>query len=146
MRRIIFIRGGQRYYSMSGQIRQERNAYYTILEKAQRGDLDITEWLEWFLNCLCGALNVVDEKWESVLGKARFWDTHGSTSLNERQRLIINKLHEGFVGKLTSSKWAKIAKCSQDTAGRDIQDLIKKDILKKEGAGGRSISYILIRG
>lgn len=139
-------RSGQRYYSMSGQIRQERNAYYAILEKTQKGGLDITVWLEWFLSCLRSALNTADEKLEAVLQKARFWDKHISTPLNERQRLLINRLHDGFVGKLTSSKWAKIAKCSQDTAGRDIQDLIKKGILEKEGAGGRSTSYALIGG
>lgn len=139
-------RSGQRYYSMSGQIRQDRNAYYAILEKTQKSGLDITGWLEWFLDCLRSALNAADEKLEAVLEKARFWDKHISTPLNERQRLMLNRLHDGFVGKLTSSKWAKIAKCSQDTAGRDIQDLIKKGILEKEGAGGRSTSYVLIGG
>jgi Fic family protein len=139
-------RSGQRYYSMSGQIRQERNAYYAILEKTQKGGLDITVWLEWFLSCLRSALNTADEKLEAVLQKARFWDKHAATPLNERQRLLINRLHDGFVGKLTSSKWAKIAKCSQDTAGRDIQDLIRKGILEKEGAGGRSTAYVLVGG
>lgn len=134
---------GQRYYSMSAQIRQERNAYYAILEKTQKGTLNITPWLEWFLSCLQSALRIADEKLETVLQRARFWDRHADTPLNERQRLLINKLQEGFVGKLTSSKWAKIAKCSQDTAGRDIQDLIRKGILQKEGAGGRSTSYTL---
>lgn len=139
-------RGGQRYYSMSAQTRQERNAYYTILEKTQKGRLDIMPWLEWFLSCLHGALSLADEKLEAVLEKAHFWDRYGSTPLNVRQRLLINKLQDGFEGKLTSSKWAKIAKCSQDTAGRDIQDLILKGILKKEPAGGRSTSYVLAGG
>ncbi|MCC9168920.1 Fic family protein [Pontibacter harenae] len=137
-------KGGQRYYSMSAQIRQERNTYYATLEKTQKGTLDITQWLEWFLSCLQSALSTADDKLESVLQKVRFWDLHASTPLNERQRLLISKLQEDFVGKLTSSKWAKIAKCSQDTAGRDIQDLIWKGILRKEEGGGRSTSYELI--
>ncbi|WP_276499471.1 Fic family protein [Pontibacter litorisediminis] len=137
-------KGGQRYYSMSAQIRQERNAYYDILEKTQKGTLDITPWLEWFLCCLLSALHAAEEKLETVLEKARFWDLHAETPLNQRQRLLILKLQDGFVGKLTSSKWAKIAKCSQDSAGRDIQDLIGKGILRKEAAGGRSTSYSLI--
>lgn len=139
-------RGGQRYYSMSAQIRQERSTYYAILEKTQKGSLDITPWLEWFLTCLRTALSLADEKLEAVLQRARFWDRHAVTPLNERQRLLITRLQEGFEGKLTSSKWAKIAKCSQDTAGRDIQDLIRKGILEKEGAGGRSTSYTLAGG
>ncbi len=139
-------KSSQRYYSMSAQIRQERNEYYAILEKTQKGTLDITPWLEWFLSCLHNALRTADEKLGTVLQKVHFWDKHASTPLNERQRLLINRLQEGFVGKLTSSKWAKIAKCSQDTAGRDIQDLIKKGILKKEAAGGRSTSYALLDG
>lgn len=136
-------RGGQRYYSMSAQIRQERNAYYAILEKTQKGTLNVTPWLEWFLSCLRTALSLADEKLEAVLQRARFWDRHAATPLNERQRLLITRLQDGFEGKLTSSKWAKVAKCSQDTAGRDIQDLIRKGILEKEGAGGRSTSYVL---
>ncbi|WP_224994411.1 Fic family protein [Cesiribacter sp. SM1] len=135
---------GQRYYSMSAQIRKERAGYYDYLEQTQKGGLNITAWLEWFLSCLRSALEVADNKLEAVLQKARFWDKHVSTSFNERQRLLINKLLDGFEGKLTSSKWAKIAKCSQDTAGRDIQDLIVKGILAKEGAGGRSTSYVLV--
>ncbi|RDV11850.1 Fic family protein [Pontibacter diazotrophicus] len=137
-------RGGQRYYSMSAQIRQERSAYYAILEKTQKGTLDITPWLEWFLSCLHGSLSLADEKLEAVLQRARFWDRHAATPLNERQRLLITRLQDGFLGKLTSSKWAKVAKCSQDTAGRDIQDLIRKGILEKEAAGGRSTSYVLV--
>jgi len=133
----------QRFYSMSAQIRLERPAYYEILEKTQKGNLEITEWLKWYLNCLERALNVTDEILKRVLSKTKFWDKHVQTSINERQRLLINKLFDGFIGKLTSSKWAKIAKCSPDTALRDINDLVSKDILQKESAGGRSTSYIL---
>jgi Fic family protein len=133
----------QRFYSMSAQIRIERKEYYEILEKTQKGNLDITEWLMWYLNCLNRALNTTDQRLQSVLQKTKFWDTHTQTSINERQRLMINKLFDGFDGKLNSSKWAKIAKCSADTALRDIQDLIQKDVLMKEDAGGRSTNYVL---
>ncbi|MBI3500222.1 MAG: Fic family protein [Bacteroidetes bacterium] len=135
--------GSQRFYSMSAQIRLERNAYYEILERTQKGNLDITEWLKWFLLCLDRALNATDKILKRVLNKAKFWDKHTETTINERQRLLINKLFDGFTGKLTSSKWAKIAKCSPDTALRDINDLMDKNILQKERAGGRSTSYIL---
>ena len=136
-------RSPQRFYSMSSQILMERKDYYKILEKTQRGRGDITEWLEWFIQCLERALTSSEEALESVLNKARFWDKHNHTPMNERQRLMLNKLFDGFRGKLTSSKWAKINKCSQDTAIRDIQDLISKDILQKEGSGGRSTNYEL---
>lgn len=135
--------GNQRFYSMSAQIRKERNAYYDILEKTQKGSLDITGWLEWFLSCLDRALIATDETLSSVMKKAKFWEQQASTVLNERQRLLINKLLDGFDGKLTSSKWAKIAKCSSDTAVRDINNLVEKSILVKEDAGGRSTSYLL---
>ncbi|MES2134137.1 MAG: Fic family protein [Bacteroidota bacterium] len=133
----------QRFYSMSAQIRIERKGYYDILEKTQKGNLDITEWLTWYFNCLDRALNTTDQRLQSVLKKTKFWDTHIQTVINERQRLMINKLFDGFDGKLNSSKWAKITKCSADTALRDIQDLIQKDILLKEDAGGRSTNYVL---
>ena len=135
----------QRFYSMSAQIRLERKAYYDILEKIQKGSLDITEWLLWFLKCLDNALSATDQVLKRVVSKTKFWDKNIQTVINERQRLLINKLFDGFDGKLTSSKWAKIAKCSADTALRDIQDLINKNILKKETAGGRSTSYVLKR-
>ncbi|MDP2387545.1 MAG: Fic family protein [Bacteroidota bacterium] len=134
----------QRFYSMSAQIRLERNNYYSILEKTQKGDLDITEWHLWFLNCLYGALKASNKLLESVLGKAKFWEQHKNTTLNDRQRLLLNKVIDGFEGKLTSSKWAKIAKCSTDTALRDIQDLIAKNILQKDEAGGRSTGYEVV--
>ena len=134
----------QRFYSMSSQIRIERKSYYDILERTQKGGLDITDWLSWFLRCLLDALQSSDTILARVLFKARFWEQHSTTIMNDRQRLMINKLLDGFDGKLTSSKWAKIAKCSQDTAIRDIQDLISKMILKKEASGGRSTNYELI--
>ena len=133
----------QRFYSMSAQIRLERNAYYDLLEKTQKGNLDITEWIVWFLTCLMHALDATDVTLSSIMQKAMFWERYGTSNLNDRQRLIINKLLDGFEGKLNTSKWAKIAKSSSDTALRDIQHLIDKGILMKEGAGGRSTSYIL---
>ena len=133
----------QRFYSMSAQIRKERNAYYEILEKTQKGSLDISDWLEWFLGCLDRALITSNETLGVVLNKAKFWEKHSIVSFNERQKLMLNKLLDGFDGKLNSSKWAKITKCSSDTAIRDINDLQKKNILLKEPAGGRSTNYIL---
>lgn len=133
-----------RFYSMSAQIRKERNAYYDILESTQKETLDITEWLVWFVSCLDRALSATDETLKTVLQKARFWEYHKLTSLNERQKLMINKLLNGFIGKLTSSKWALIAKCSSDTAVRDINDLVKKGVLIKDESGGRSTSYSLL--
>ena len=134
----------QRFYSMSSQIRVERNAYYEILERTQKGDLDITPWLTWFLDCLDRAIDGADVILASVLQKAEFWDTHAGAAMNERQQKLVNRLLDGFEGKLTSSKWAKIAKCSQDTALRDIDDLVKKGVLEKEPGGGRSTSYALV--
>jgi Fic family protein len=133
----------QRFYSMSAQIRQERKAYYEILEATQKDDLDITRWLEWFLDCLGRAFTHAETTLEAVLKKARFWDKHAGAAFNERQRKIVNQMLNGFEGKLTSSKWAKLAKCSHDTALRDIEDLVQKGVLKKDGAGGRSTSYSL---
>ena len=133
----------QRFYSMSAQIRIERKTYYDILEKTQKGGLDITSWLEWFLGCLDRAFDGTEETLGSVLRKARFWEAHADISFNDRQRLMLNKLLDGFEGKLTSSKWAKIAKCSQDTALRDILDLVDHGILAKDPGGGRSTSYSL---
>jgi len=135
----------QRFYSMSAQIRQERKSYYEILEATQKGELDITRWLEWFLECLGRAFNRAETILATVLSKARFWESFAAVELNERQREIVNRLLNGFEGKLTSSKWAKLAKCSQDTALRDIEDLIRKKMLVKDAAGGRSTSYSLAR-
>jgi Fic family protein len=134
----------QRFYSMSAQIRTERKAYYDILEATQKGDLDITNWLTWFLDCLTNAFNGAEEVLGAVLRKAQFWERHAGASLNDRQRTMLNRLLDGFEGKLTTSKWAKLAKCSQDTAHRDIEDLIGRGILLKDAGGGRSTSYSLI--
>jgi Fic family protein len=136
---------GQRFYSMSAQIQKERRNYYAILETTQKGDLDITKWLEWFLACLSSAFANAEKTLAAVLDKAHFRDRFATTTLNERQRQIINQLLNGFEGKLTSSKWAKLAKCSQDTALRDIEDLVRKRILTKDAAGGRSTSYSLAK-
>jgi Fic family protein len=133
----------RRFYNMSAQIRIERKDYYEILEKTQTGSLEITGWLQWFLYCLLRALNATDTILVRVLNKSAFWKEHATTILNERQQQLLNKLLEGFEGNLTTSKWAKIAKCSNDTALRDIQDLIAKGILSKVDAGGRSTNYIL---
>lgn len=133
----------QRFYSMSTQIRKERNDYYDILEATQKGERDITPWLMWFLQCLDRAFSGTNDILSNVLLKARFWEKHVSVGLNDRQKLIINRMLNGIEGKMTSSKWAKMAKCSKETAIRDIQDLISKGIMVKEEAGGRSTSYIL---
>ncbi len=133
----------QRFYSMSAQIRLERNAYYDMLEKTQKGGLDITPWLEWFLGCLDRAIDGAEHILAGIFHKAHFWEAHTHKPFNERQRAIINRLFDGFEGKLTSSKWAKLAKCSQDTALRDIDDLVKRGVLVKEPGGGRSTSYAL---
>jgi Fic family protein len=131
----------QRFYSMSAQIQRERNIYYNILEKTQKGNLDIKKWLLWFIECLDRDISLSEENLSGVTQKAKFWETHQGVALNERQRKMLNRLVNGFDGKLTSSKWARIAKCSPDTALRDIQDLIEKGILQKEEGGGRSTSY-----
>ena len=132
-----------RFYSMSAEIRKQRKSYYTILEKTQKGDLDITDWLEWFLNCLEAALIDTEITISTVLQKAAFWDKHRLVPMNERQIKMVNLLWDGFDGKVTSSKWGKITKCSADTALRDIQDLIAKNILQKTDEGGRSTNYKL---
>jgi len=134
-----------RFYSMSTQIRAERKDYYDILEATQKGDLDIGAWLEWFLACLDRAFDRADDVLAAVLSKARFWEANAGARLNGRQRLIVNRLLDGFEGKLTSSKYAILARCSQDTASRDIDDLIGQGILAKDLGGGRSTSYSLAR-
>ncbi len=132
-----------RFYSMSAQIQKNRRVYFNILEECQKGSLDMTLWIEWFLSCLQGAINSAEKTLESILVKANFWEAHSGDSFNNRQQQILNRLFDGFDGKLTSSKWAKLEKCSQDTALRDINDLLLRQILKKEQAGGRSTSYVL---
>jgi Fic family protein len=131
----------RRFYSMSSRILTERKRYYQVLETTQQGDGDITEWLEWFLTCLERAIEESELTLAGVLSRARFWETHAQTLLNARQQRMINLLLGHFEGKLSSSKWAKIAGCSPDTALRDIQDLIGKGILRQEEGGGRSTGY-----
>ena len=133
----------QRFYSMSLQIRQERTVYYGGLEEAQKGTLEITRWLAWFLDCLGRAIDEAEKTLATVINKARFWEAHAGLPFNNRQRLLLNKLLDGFEGKLTSSKWAKLTKCSQDTALRDILSLVECGVLAKDPAGGRSTSYSL---
>ena len=136
-------KSAQRFYSMSAQIQRERKAYYDILEASQRGDLNITAWLKWYFACLRHAINSSHEILDAVLTKANFWKRHEGVKFNDRQRIFINRLLDGFDGTLTSSKWAKIAKCSPDTALRDITDLMDRNILLKNDAGGRSTGYHL---
>lgn len=133
----------QRFYSLSAQIQRERRAYYEVLESAQKQSMDVTEWLLWFLNTLHSALEQAHQTLDAVLGKSRFWRRWASTPLNERQVKLLNRLLDGFEGKLTNRKWAAIAKCSPDTALRDINDLLVKGVLQKSEAGGRSTSYEL---
>ncbi len=134
----------QRFYSMSAQIEQEKDLYYQMLESTQKGPLDITSWIEWFLSCLDRALQSAEEIVTTVLERARFWERTVNVPLNTRQHDMLTKLLDDFFGKLTTSKWAKLSKCSQDTALRDIQDLVEKGVLAKEESGGRSTSYVLV--
>lgn len=133
----------QRFYSLSAQIQRERKDYYDMLERTQKGTLDVTDWLEWFLGCLLRAMQGAEAMLSAVLTKACFWQRWAGTPLNERQVKLINRLLDDFEGKLTSSKWAAIAKCSPDTALRDITELIASGVLMKSDAGGRSTSYEL---
>ena len=134
---------GQRFYSMSAQISLERSGYYTTLERTQKGELDVTPWQDWFLNCLLRAIEGAGDTLTTVLEKARFWQRFAAESLNERQIKVLNRLLDGFEGEMTSSKWGKITKCSQDTAYRDIVDLVERGALQKDPGGGRSTSYSL---
>ncbi len=135
----------QRFYSMSAQIRQERKSYYEVLEASQKSDLDITAWLDWFLDCLERSLDAAEKVSSIVLRKARYWELFATKTLNDRQRAMVNKLlDEDLFGKLTTSKWAKMNKCSTDTALRDINDLMHQGILEKDGSGGRSAGYQLV--
>lgn len=133
----------RRFYSMSTQIRAERDAYYDRLEASQRDGIDVTAWLAWFLDCHSRAVDGAQRMLGKVLSKARFWEQVSGQALNERQIKVLNRLLDGFEGKLTSSKWAKLAKCSQDTAQRDIVDLMQRGVLSRSAAGGRSTSYDL---
>jgi Fic family protein len=135
---------GERFYSMSSQILLERKRYYEILQKVQHSTSDITEWIEWFLNCLKNAMLATENTTQRILNKAQFWKLHEHTSLHERQRLMLNKMFDGFEGKLQTSKWAKITKISNDTALRDIKDLVNKGILQQTNEGGRNANYELV--
>ncbi len=134
---------GERFYSMSSQILIERKQYYEILQKVQHSAGDITEWLDWFLHCLKNAMLATENTTQRILKKAEFWKLHEHTVINERQRLVLNKLFDGFEGKLQTSKWAKITKASTDTALRDIKDLVAKGILQQTNEGGRNSNYEL---
>jgi Fic family protein len=133
----------QRFYSLSAQIQRERKAYYDILERTQKSSMDVTEWLVWFLDTLHRAVDQAQHTLDAVLTKTRFWQHWATMPFNERQVKLLNKLLDGFEGKLTSSKWAAIAKCSPDTALRDINDLLARGVLRKMDAGGRSTRYVL---
>jgi Fic family protein len=135
----------QRFYSMSAQIRIERSGYYHILEWSQKGTLDITPWLRWFLDCLGHAIGSAQSTLDGVVHRAQFWESIQDFALNERQRLMLDRLLDGFAGKLTTTKWAALAKCSQDTASRDILPLVERGILRRGEGGGRSTSYELAR-
>lgn len=136
-------RSALRFYSMSAQIRSERRHYYDLLEATQKGSMDITGWLRWFLQCLGRAFDRADQSMGDVFDKARFWETARDMPLNARQTKVINRLFDGYEGKLTSSKWAAVAKCSQDTAARDIQELVELGLLRRGPGGGRSTHYEL---
>jgi Fic family protein len=138
-------RSPQRFYSLSAQIQRDRKSYYEILERTQQGTLDVTAWLAWFLDALHRAVNQAQHTVDAVLAKARFWQRFAGTPMNERQVKLLNRLLDGFEGKLTTSKWAAIAKCSPDTALRDINELLGHGVLRKSAAGGRSTSYELNR-
>lgn len=134
---------GERFYSMSSQILIERKQYYQVLQKVQHSTGDITEWLKWFLHCLKNAMLATENTTKQILSKAEFWKRHEHTSINARQRLMLNKLFGGFEGKLQTSKWAKITETSTDTALRDIKDLVEKGILQQTNEGGRNANYEL---
>ena len=135
----------RRFYSMSSQIRRERADYYTILERTQKGTPDVSEWMGWFVSCLGRAIEGAETTLMAVLEKARLWEEIASLPINERQRVVINHLLDGLEGKLTTSRWARTTKCSQDTALRDITDLMERGILVRSPEGGRSTSYALVR-
>jgi Fic family protein len=133
----------QRFYSLSAQIGRDRKNYYDLLENTQKGEMDVTQWLSWFLSSLLSAIQVAEAALSITLFKANFWQRYSGIAMNDRQIKLLNKLIDGFDGKLTSSKWAIIAKCSSDTALRDITDLLERGVLVKSDSGGRSTSYEL---
>ena len=133
----------QRFYSMSAQIREERSEYYGILERTQQGTMDVTGWMAWFLDCLTRAINGAHAALSGVIAQARYWEKLRDVPLNERQRIVITRLLDGFEGNLTTSKWAALTKSSTDTALRDIQQLVDRGVLVRNPGGGRSTSYSL---
>ncbi len=135
---------GQRFYSMSAQIRLQQKDYYNVLEWTQKGELDVSRWQQWFLNCLLRAIEGTQDTLSDVLAKARFWERFAKVPFNQRQIKVLNRLLDDFEGKLSTSKWAKMTKCSQDTAYRDILDLMQRGVLQKEPGGGRSTRYSLL--
>ena len=135
----------QRFYSLSAQIQRERSAYYDMLERTQKGGMDVTDWIAWFLEMLRRAIDQAQHTLDAVMAKARFWRHHGATPLNARQLKVVNRLLDGFEGHLTSGKWAALCKCSADTALRDITDLLGKGLLHRAASGGRSTRYELNR-
>ena len=137
-------RSPQRFYSLSAQIQRERSGYYRILEQTQRGSMDVTAWLLWFLANLLAAIEQADQRLDAVLAKSRFWQSAAHLPLNERQTRVLNRLLDGFEGKMTTRKWAVIGKCSTDTALRDITALVEHGLLRRSGGGGRSTSYELV--
>lgn len=136
--------GGPYFYSLSAQIEKDKKSYYAILEATQKGSMDITEWLLWFCQTLSRAITTAEKTHEKVLFKNYFWNSYVDQVFTDRQKKVLNRMLDGFEGKMTSSRWAALAKCSQDTAARDIQDLIHRQILKKSTSGGRSTSYDLV--
>lgn len=134
---------GQRFYSMSGQIRKERSDYYDMLERTQKGELDVTAWLIWFLGCFSRAIDAAETTCATVLRKADFWQRHGRGPLTTRQRTVLNRYLDGFEGKLTAKKWAVIGKCSIPTAQRDINDLVERGVLRRNPGGSKNTSYDL---
>jgi Fic family protein len=140
---VFFAGSPQRFYSMSTQIEAERKAYYDILEHTQKGNLDVTGWMIWFLGCLHRAIDGAQGLLSSVTFKAKFWERAATISLNDRQIKVLNRMLDGFDGKMTSSKWAKIGKCSQDSANRDIAALLEHGLLERGPGGGRSTHYVI---
>ena len=137
-------KSAQRFYSMSAQILEERKDYSDLLERTQKGPLDVTPWMEWFLGCLGRAFDGTETTLASVMRKAHFWERVAQISISDRQRAVLNRLLDGFEGKLTTTKWAKLGTCSHDTALRDIRDLIEHGVLQRAPGGGRSTSYSLV--
>ncbi len=137
---------GQRFYSLSSQIQKERAAYYDHLESAQRADVDITNWMLWFLDCFSRAIDGAEATSAHVLRKADFWQRHAGEGFNNRQKAVLNRYLDGLEGKLTAKKWAVLAKVSVPTAQRDMNDLMERGILRRNPGGSKNTSYDLADG